>query len=73
MPALLPGTTLNLGAKLTGRFSSGLLQCPDNARICRGLACGSGCDLAGGFCGFNDARCNCYLERTGANCATALA
>ncbi|KIY92810.1 zinc-metallopeptidase-like protein [Monoraphidium neglectum] len=66
------GTTLNLAAKATGRFSSGALRCPDNARTCRGLACGA-CDPAGGFCSLQSGRCNCWVERTGPSCGVAVA
>ncbi|KAI8462698.1 MAG: hypothetical protein J3K34DRAFT_475892 [Monoraphidium minutum] len=66
------GTTLKLGAKLTGRFASGALQCPDNARTCRGLVCGA-CDPEGGFCSFGDGKCHCWLERTGPGCTASLA
>ncbi|GBF98931.1 leishmanolysin-like peptidase [Raphidocelis subcapitata] len=66
------GTTLNLGAALTGRYASGQLQCPDNARTCRGLSCGA-CDPAGGFCSFATGQCSCWVERTGGGCSGKVA
>jgi hypothetical protein len=65
------GSTVNLGAKLAGRYASGYLSCPDNAAVCRSLQCGV-CDPAGGFCSFATGRCTCYLERTGLGCATPV-
>ena len=65
------GTTLNLAARVTGRFAAGALECPDNARVCRGLACGD-CDPAGGYCSLADGRCSCWLERTGPGCTETL-
>lgn len=54
-----------------GRFASGGVQCPDNARTCRGLSCGA-CDPGGGFCSFADGKCNCWLERTGPGCSQSV-
>ncbi|WIA21793.1 hypothetical protein OEZ85_004177 [Tetradesmus obliquus] len=59
------GKTLNLAQALPKRFSSGMLKCPDNARVCGSAAdsCGScihGYCLAG--------RCHCALDWLGDAC-----
>lgn len=65
------GTSLNLGAKMMGRYTEGTVSCPDNAVMCRGLSCGP-CNPPGGFCSFSDGRCHCWMEWTGPSCSTSL-
>lgn len=59
------GKTLKLAQALPKRFSSGMLKCPDNARVCGSAAdsCGS---CIHGYC--QAGRCHCALDWLGDAC-----